>query len=205
MTSCVVSGCLLRGFALAVSLLALAGCERTVFQNPPTAAAECDPALIGTWLSEGDTRKDDGEITAIVGPACDLVTIERREDNERKSEPTKLHTARVGGVRYLWLDAAWANRSFEAAPHPLDQPGDVYLYAYNISRDVLRLGVPPHRAIAHRILDKDIPGEVSMREDELIVRITGDTDSVRETLRKHRIFRMDEATRFRRAPQAASP
>jgi hypothetical protein len=132
-----------------------------------------------------------------------MYTIEHDGDGDRRSQPTQLHTGRAGGVRYLWVDAAWANRAFEVEPGAIDHPGDVYLFAYALSRDVLRLATPPHRALAHRVIDQDIPGEVSMLGDELAVRITGDGEAVRKVLSKHRVFRMDEAWRFRRAPERA--
>jgi hypothetical protein len=191
---------MMRFAVLPLLLLALAACQRTLFENPPVADAGCDPALVGEWRSEGDRRSEDGELVVFVGPACDLVTLEHGNDGERRSQPTTLHTGRAGGVRYLWVDAAWANASFEVEANRIDRPGDVYLYAYALSRDVLRVATPPHRALAHRVIDKDIPGEVSMLGDELVVRVTGAPASVRDTLSKHRVFRMDEALRFRRAP-----
>ena len=183
-------------------VLALAGCQRTLFENPPVAASACDPDLVGEWRSEGDGNGEDGELVAFVGPACELVTVEHGSERERRSQPTTLRTGRAGGVRYLWVDAAWANTAFEIEPGAIDRPGDVYLYAYTLSRDVLRVAPPPHRALAHRVIDKDIPGEVSLLGDELVVRVTGDPAAVRKTLSKHRVFRMDEALRFRRAPEA---
>lgn len=187
---------------LALSLLlALAGCQRTLFEHPPVASAGCDEALVGTWLSEGDQRSEDGELRAFVSPACELVVVEREAGKQKRSPPTRLHTGRAGGVRYLWVDAAWANAAFEVETGAIDRPGDVYLHAYALSRDVLRVAAPPHRALAHRVIDKDIPGEVSMLGDELAVRVTGDSESIRRTLSKHRVFRMDEAVRFRRAPE----
>lgn len=193
---------MIRPLSLFVLVLALAGCQRTLFESPPAAPGGCDPALVGEWRSEGDQRSEDGELVAFVGPACDLVTVEHGSDGERRSQPTQLHTGRAGGVRYLWVDAAWANASFKVDANPIDKAGDIYLYAYAISRDVLRVAAPPHRALAHRVIDKDIPGEVSLLGDELVVRVTGDQASVRKTLSKHRVFRMDEALRFRRAPEA---
>jgi hypothetical protein len=194
---------MIRCAVLLLSLLALAGCQRTLFENPPVATPGCDPDLVGEWRSEGDKRSEDGELVAFVGSACELVTVEHGNDGERRSQPTTLRTGRAGGVRYLWVDAAWANASFDVETHSIDRPGDVYLYAYALSRDVLRVATPPHRALAHRVIDKDIPGEISMRGDELVVRIGGDPGSVRAMLAKHRVFRMDEALRFRRAPEPA--
>lgn len=194
---------MIRASLLFAALLLLAGCQRTVFESAPVAAAPgCDPDLVGEWRSEGDKRSEDGELVAFVGADCSLVTVEHGSEGERRSPPTTLHVGRAGGVRYLWVDAAWANASFKVDATALDRPGDVYLHAYAISRDVLRVAAPPHTALAHRVLDKDIPGEVFMTENELVVRVTGDADAVRRTLSRHRLFRMDEALRFRRAPEA---
>ena len=186
---------------LLFAALALAGCQRTLFENAPVAAGPCDADLVGEWWSEGEQRAEDGELKAFVSPSCELHVVERKSDGEKRSTPTRLHVGRAGGVRYLWVDAAWANTAFEVERAAIDHDGDVYLYAWALSRDVLRVAPPPHRALAHRVIDKDIPGEVLMLGDELAVRITGDAEAVRKTLSKHRLFRMDEALRFRRAPE----
>lgn len=192
---------MIRLLVVVVLALGLAACQRTVFENPPVAAGDCDPGLVGEWLSEGDQRSEDGELQAFVSSSCELVTVEHKRDGEHRSQPVQLHVGRTGGVRYLWLDAGWAHRTFEVEATALDHAGDVYVYGYALSRGVLRLAAPPHRALAHRVLDKDIAGEVLMREDELVVRLTGDVEAIRATLSKHRVFRMDEALRFRRAPE----
>lgn len=191
-----------RCLGLFCAALLLAGCQRTLFENAPVASTGCDPDLVGEWRSEGGKRSEDGELIAFVGAACELVTVEHGSQGERRSPPTILHTARSGGVRYLWVDAAWANASFEVEPSALDQSGDVYLYAYSISRDVLRVAAPPHQALAHRVIDKDIAGSVFMTQNELVVRIVGDAQAIRGTLSKHRVFRMDEALRLRRATES---
>ena len=185
--------------ALALPLL-LAACQRTVFENAPVeAAAGCDPDLVGTWHSEGDTRAEDGELRAVVGPDCTLVVFERKPAGEKRSPPTTLHTGRTGGVRYLWVDAAWVHAAFDVGATAIDREGDVYLYAWRTSRDVLRLAAPPHRALAHRVIDDDIDGEVMLAGDNLVVRVKGSPEAVRKTLSRHRLFRLDEALRFRKA------
>lgn len=191
--------CLLRSALVASALLGLAGCERTVFKQPPAeAAAGCDAALVGRWLSEGGTREEDGELVATVGADCTLVTVERKADGSRTSAPTTLRTGRADGVRYLWVDAAWANASFDVDATPLDQPDDVYAFAWRLRGERLELAAPPHRALAHKVLDKDIAGEVMLHGDSLTVRLTGDREALRKTLRTYRIYRFDEALRFRR-------
>ncbi len=194
-----------RILSATMMLFALVGCQRTVFQNPPAAAEACDPALVGRWLSQGDKDEAEGELEAIVDAKCRLVTIEHKQNGDRRAEPTTLSSARVGGVRYLWLDADWANRSFEIEPNLLDRDGDVYLFAYSLSRDRLRLASAPNRALAHRVLDKDIAGEVLMRENELTVRVSGTPEEIRKTLGKHRVFRFEAPLQFRRAASDDTP
>jgi hypothetical protein len=190
--------------ALIASLLLLGGCQRTVFENAPGAAEVCDPALPGRWLSRGDSGSSDGELEAQIDADCTLVVIESKADGPRRSQATRLHTARIDGVRYLWLDAAWANRSFEITPTALDHEHDIYLFAYRNSRSELRLAAPPHRALAHRVLDKDIAGGVMMHGDDLTIRVDGDGDAIRRMLRKHRLFRFDGALRFRKVGAGAA-
>jgi hypothetical protein len=187
-----------RAVALVAFLLALAGCERTLFERSP-AEAGCDPALAGRWLSQDDNDEDEGELVATIDAHCQLTTVEHKASGPRRSTPTTLRTGQADGVRYLWLDAAWANASFEVKPNALDHAGDVYLFAYRLRGDRLDLAPPPHRSVAHRVLDKDVPGEVLKQDDELTVRITGERDALRKTLRTYRIFRFDDALRFRRA------
>lgn len=188
-----------------VMLLGLVGCQRTVFQNPPAAAEACDPALVGRWLSLGDKDEPEGELEALVDAKCRLVTIEHKQSGERRSEPTTLSTARVGGVRYLWFDTAWANRSFEIEPNLLDRDGDIYLFAYSLRGNRLRLANAPNRALAHRVLDKNIAGEVLMQEDQLTVRVSGTPEEIRKTLGKHRVFRFEAPLQFRRAASDDTP
>jgi hypothetical protein len=187
-----------RAAALLLSLLALAGCERTLFERSP-ADAGCDPALAGRWLSQGRDAKDEGELVATIDAQCRLTTVEHKAEGPRRSAPTTLRTGQADGVRYLWLEAAWANASFEIERNALDHDGDIYLFAYRLRGDRLDLAAPPHRAVAHRVLDKDVPGEVLKQDDELTVRVTGERDALRKMLRSYRIFRFDDALRFRRA------
>lgn len=187
-----------RAATLALSLLTLVGCERTLFERSP-AEAGCDPALAGRWLSQDQNAKDEGELVATIDAQCQLSTVEHKADGPRRSTPTTLRTGQADGVRYLWLDAAWANSSFEVERNALDREGDIYLFAYRLRGDRLDLAAPPHRSVAHRVLDKDVPGEVLKQDDSLTVRVTGERDALRKTLRQYRIFRFDDALRFRRA------
>jgi hypothetical protein len=194
-----VSGPLRRVLLLPLLLLVLGGCERTVFEHAPAeAAATCDPALVGRWLSQGDAKEDEGELVATVDAQCRLVTVERKASGERTSAATVLHTGQADGVRYLWLDAAWANASFEVTPTALDAAGDVYVFAWRQRGGRLELAAPPHRALAHKVLDKDFEGGVLAHDDALTVRLTGERDELRKLLRTYRVFRFDRPLRFRR-------
>lgn len=190
---------LLLGAALVASLGA---CERTAFQSPPSESTRCDKALVGHWLSEGGDGSQDGELEAFVDADCNLRVDERKADGIRHSTATPLRSDRIGSERYLWLDAEWAHRSFEIDTSALDAPGDVYLFSYATSgRDRLTLHSPRHRAIAHRVLDKDIGGELIAREDSLTVRIPGDSKAVAGLLRKYRLFDLKNGLGFRRAAE----
>jgi hypothetical protein len=178
----------------------LAACERTAFQSPPSDSTRCDKALVGHWLSEGDAGRRDGELVAFVDAECNLRVDEYRSEGIRTSAKTALRSDRIGSERYLWLDADWAHRSFEIEPGALAVSGDVYLFSYATSgRNRLLLHAPRHRAIAHRVLDRDISGEIIAREDSLSVRIPGDSDAIAALLRKYRLFDLKNGLGFRRA------
>ena len=199
-----------RVLAGAACLLALAGCERTAFQSPPSDSTRCDRGLIGQWVSVDEKTQHDGELVVVVGDDCNL-RVQRSEsvphaaagtvaDAGPVSEPTALRSDRVGNSRYLWLDAAWAQRNFDIVAGPLDVPGDVYVFSYATDgREGLTLHGVRHRALAHRILDKDINGEVLAREDALTLRVRGDIDQTATLLRKFLLFDQKNGLRFRRA------
>jgi hypothetical protein len=193
-----------RLLAFASFVMLLGACQRTVFESPPAAAAACDPALAGRWLSLGDRAEERGELEANIDAACGLVTIERKQAGPQRSTPTTLRHARVDGMNYLWVDAAWVHRNFEVEAGVLDRPGDVYLYAWRLRGDQLLLSAPPHRALAHHVLDKDIKGDVLMQDEDLTIRVRGDAAATRAMLRKHRLFRFDEPLRFERAAADAA-
>jgi hypothetical protein len=193
-----------RLFALSALLLLLGACQRTVFESAPAPAAACDPDLSGRWLSLGDRAEERGELEAIIDAACGLVTIEHKQAGPQRSTPTTLRHARVDGVNYLWVEAAWVHRNFEVEPGVLDRPEDVYLYAWRLRGDQLLLSAPPHRALAHRVLDKDIKGEVLMQDEDLTIRVSGDAAATRAMLKKHRLFRFHEPLRFERAAADAA-
>ena len=180
--------------------LGLIGCERTAFESPPSDSTRCDKALVGHWLSEGDAGSEDGELEVFVDADCNLRVDEHEADGIRHSTTTVLRSDRIGGEPYLWVDADWAHRSFEIEGDDLHEAGDVYVFSYSgRGRNRLMLYSPRHRAIAHRVLDKDIPGEVIARDESLSVRIPGDSDAIAALLRKYRLFDLKNGLGFRRA------
>lgn len=194
------------GLLAILTLLGTSACQRTLFQHAPAEAEACDPALVGRWLSQGDRPEENGEIEARVDANCRLQVFEHEHGGTKTSPTTTLRNARVDGTRYLWVDAGWANQAFEIDATPLDQAGDVYLFAYQPSRDRLRLAGAPERALAHRVLDKDIAGEVMLHDENLTVRLEGEPAAIRKTLRKHRLFRFNkDALTFVKAEPGDSP
>lgn len=192
---------LLRRLPFVVAaVLVLAGCERTGFQSPPSDAAGCDKALVGEWISQPGKGSQEGELVAVVSDDCKLHVEQPGDAGKKRSTDTTLRSDRLGSERYLWLDATWAHTSFDVTPGPLDRPGDIYLFTYSFSgRDGLRLHPIRHRALAHRVLDKDVPGELLVRDDALTVRIPGDSAATAALLRKYRLFDSGTSVDFRRA------
>lgn len=193
-----------RFLCSALVALALAGCERTAFQSPPSDSTRCDKALVGHWVSEGGKGSQEGELVAYVDAACNLRVEQAVADGVKRSGTTPLRSDRISGERYLWLDAAWAHANFDVEASVLDEPGDIYLFSYaTTGRERLTLYAVRHRALAHRVLDKDVPGEVLAREDALTVRIPGDSAAIAALLRKYRLFDLQNGIRFRREGDAA--
>jgi hypothetical protein len=188
---------------LTLLLLTLVGCERTVFQSPPTLNGGCDAQLAGHWVSLGDKQSEEGEVEALVGPDCRLVTVERRSDGERRSQATTFSTAQIDGVNYLWLAAPWSHLAFDVDETVLDEPSDVYLMSYKFKRETLHLSAPRHRELAHKVLDSKIRGELVMHDDNLVIRIEGEPDAIRQQLRKHRMFEFKRELRFKRATDSS--
>ncbi|MBB5206593.1 hypothetical protein [Chiayiivirga flava] len=187
------------------AVLVLCGCERTVFQSPPSASARCDKALVGHWVSEGDEGGHDGELIAHVDASCTLRVEQPSDGGVKRSASTTLRSDRLAGGHYLWIDAAWAHAAFDVQASPLDRPGDIYLLSYtSTGRDRLTLYAVRHRALAHRVLDKDIAGELLARENALAVRIPGDSAATAALLRKYRLFDTSNGIGFRRAGDGAA-
>lgn len=182
---------------LATTLL-LAACQRTVFEHPP-AVAQCDPQLVGHWLSQGSNGGDDGEMRVEIADDCRMRTIEQRPDGLRTSDTTMLGTGKLRRDRILWVDAGWAHRSYEIDPGPLDQDGDVYVYAYTI-RAGNRLALYPvdSRKLAQRAVDKKMEADVLLQDGSLTVRARGDIEGQRKQLPGRGLFDRSEPLEFAR-------
>ena len=163
----------LRSCAAAVVLLVLAGCEATTFQNPPLAEQACDPQLNGDWLSVADSKDNDtpGEVELQIDKTCNLALVEHKKDGDVRGDITTLHVGRDSAQGYFWLDATWAfKRAQSTEPAPAN---DVYVLRYTIHGNDLQLYTIDDRAIAHRILNEELKGEVHKTESTLVNRLTG--------------------------------
>lgn len=190
-------------------LAMLAGCESTSFEAPPVPATY-DDAILGRWLSVGDGRGERGEVELRIvhrtGAHADspegggfedwdeLVFVEHGKEGTKTGEPTDLHVGRDGDRRYLWVDARWAETRMGQAPQATK--GDVFVFRYRIDGDHLELWQPDHQAIAHRVIDNKLKGDVHDADDELHVRLMAPVP--KEALRM-RYFWDKDVLRFDRA------
>ena len=189
---------------LAATLL-LAACQRAVFEHPP-AVAQCDPQLVGHWLSKDANGGDDGEMRVEIAGDCQMRTIEQRPDGLRTSDTTLLGTGKLRRDRILWVDAGWAHRSYEIDPGPLDQDGDVYVYAYKIrAGDRLALYPVDSRRLARRAVDKKIEADVLLQDGSLTVRARGDLEQQRKQLPGRGLFDRSEPLEFARTTVDTAP
>ncbi len=179
-------------------VLALAGCQITTFETAPLAAAACDPALSGRWLSLGDDGERDGELELRLGGDCRLEVDDLDKGVLRQGAATTLRVAEYGGEHYAWVDAAWLRERF--GPEFEAPKSDTYLMRYRVRGDELCLRALDHVAIAHQIIDGDLPGEVHYADHRLSNRITGPATPA--VLARRGVFARDEL-HFKRNPEAA--
>jgi len=187
-------------FVVALALCgALAACQRTVFESAP-AAADCDAALAGQWLSQGDADEVDGEVTLHIDASCNLRTLIREKGSERHARPTHVRTARLGKQSVLWVDADWLHQAFDIEPGPLDEPGDLYVYSYRINDGSLRLRGPDHQRLARAAIARRLEADVLQRGGDLTVRVRGDTDAIARIVRRGKLWQREPELRFIRVP-----
>jgi hypothetical protein len=202
-----------RLFLVLLAMLMLAGCESTRFESPPVKATY-DDEILGRWVSIGDTPGERGEvelrITHRAGAHEDspegggfevwdeLVFVENKKEGTTKGKPTDLNVGRDGDRRYAWVDARWAEERMGQPPRA--DKGDVLLYRYRIDGDRLDIWQPDTQAIAHRVIDNKLKGDVVQANDELHVRLKAPVQ--KEALRM-RYFWSEDVLHFERAPVAA--
>jgi hypothetical protein len=194
---------LLRTGLLLGVMLAMTGCQRTLFSTAPTASTGCDAALQGRWVSVDNKGKPDGEIAATLGSDCQLSVIEHRPEGPRAWPAVAVASGRVGGRELVWLDAAGINRAFEINPGPLDREGTVYVFAYTLRRDRLDLLPPDHRRLARQVIDGKLDGAALVDGSDITVRVDGDLSEVANLIGARRSFQRDNALRFRRVADPA--
>ena len=161
---------ILRACGAATAFLLLVGCVSTTFEHPPVAERTCDAALVGDWRYVRPVDEK-GEVKLVIGKTCRLLMLNHLGGATDRDEPTQLHLGMDEQQGYLWVDAGWATRS--ASSHEPTIPGDVYVLRYNLHGDKLELQTLNDKAIAHRIIDDDLPGETHKSNKGLFNRITG--------------------------------
>jgi hypothetical protein len=184
--------------ATCLFLLLLAGCQATSFQTPPLAAeTDCDPELVGRWVSVTDAGQANDELRLDIDAACALAVADFDKGQLREGESTTLRVGRDATGRYAWVTAGWADRRFDAKDLQTD-PADIYLFRYRIEGSELVVQTVDHKAVAHRIIDAGIPGTVRSDDRVLANRITGRARP--ELLTLPDLFEA-EPMRFRRPPE----
>jgi len=188
-----------HALAAALLLLGLASCEVTTFQNPPVAELACDARLVGDWFSVPDSDHSDdtpGELELKIDKTCNVSIIEHNKDGDKRHDPEALHVGRDGAQDYAWLDyqvlskalfngdnlghkappntpaSASASASASDSDDPVVPAGDVYVMRYSVHDKDLQILQPDNHAIAHRIIDGKLSGEVSKKDHTLLNRLT---------------------------------
>lgn len=160
-------------FAFVLTLALLAGCQATSFQSPPLASdPACDPQLVGRWISVTEAGKPNDEMRLDIAADCQLKVADVDKGLLREGEPTTLRVSRNATGPYAWITAGWADARFEAKDLQTD-PADVYLFRYRVQGSDLFVHAVNHKAVAHRIIDANIPGTVRSDDRVLANRITG--------------------------------
>ena len=154
----------------ATAFLLLVGCVSTTFEHPPVAERNCDAALVGDWryVQPVDEKS---VVQLVIGKTCRLLMLNHPGGATDRDEPTQLHVGMDEQQGYLWVDAGWAIRLASSDEPTI--PGDVYVLRYSLHDGKLELQTLNDKAIAHRIIDNDLPGETHKSNKGLFNRITG--------------------------------
>lgn len=155
-------------------LLTLAACSMTGFDRAPVAVGACDAQLPGRWLSAAGDGEPAGAIELRIDPACGLQVTEHHDGQPRRRHATTFRVGADGAARYAWVDAAWVQAG--DGDHLVEarvraDPGDVFLVRYRVEGDRLAIEHPDSTAIAHRMIDGDIDGEVRKAGSDLYNRV----------------------------------
>ncbi len=181
-TLCIVASCLL-----------LAACESTSFQAPPVAEIACDSALAGHWTAPGSEEKKTDDVELRIDASCRVLFIDHDNGVRNEGEPVQAHLGVDGDAHYLWVDAAWAAKRFDAKQLP--PAGDFFVLRYLLTENSLTLEMPDNRAVSHRIIDNKINGEVRRYDGVLANRLLAPIDT--KALREPGFF-TGEPARFQR-------
>jgi len=198
--------------SLLLSLGLLGGCESTRFEAPPVAQSTGDEALFGRWLSVGDRPDEMGEVELRIEPhgwgerdaesgidtfnfATLLTFVENKKEGTVTGEATRLGYGHDGDRHYLWVDANWAE--VRMGEKPRANKGDVFVFRYRVRGDRLEVWQVDTNAIAHRVIDNQLKGDVHQADDELHVRLKAPVDP--KALRA-RGFWDEDVLLFERAP-----
>lgn len=149
----------------------LAGCQATTFETAPLAAEACDAQLAGRWLSIGEQPSDDGEVELRIDADCRIEVLEHEQSGLRTGVGTTVQVGQQEGQRYAWVPASWLRERFDK--DFLTPDGDVFVLRYRVDHDQLHLNFPDEKALAHRIIDGALQGEVRAVDRRLLVRLTG--------------------------------
>ncbi len=185
----------------------LSACTQVEFQSPPSLPLlDCDPLLIGDWQVV-DPRSEPNSFEFIylrVTEGCAQwlgIEVDMRPGDEPKlkvedlKDEMSLGFARAGEQRYI---ASMARQKPDPEP-PLasdDQPTGYVLAAYEADGDGWLFRLIEPSAVAHRIIDDEIPGWLEKRDrradgrrdamaKHYTVYVFGDADSISAVLQTH--------------------
>lgn len=177
-----------------LGLLLLAGCQRVIFDSPPSAP-DCDPALVGSWQMREE--RDDGDTTQASGTegapdwlriridaTCRLTGSWTDKGVEHVLAPTTLLTRKIGERSLVWFEHAWANTAFEIDALPIDETPGYYVYRYRVREGRWTLQPFDVERLADRVLSGRWRGDLHKQGETLVVRVTEDSEGTERLLRR---------------------